>query len=428
MNMKIYYAFLSGGCLTSDRPSSFLPPPPPAEEPPKAPAAFPDSVVQSLQATAVGVASATLDAQTALTEENPLPPVGLQQAKQMIIDALEDFDPRLGQAARDVFNDSRRLNIQVMPEGETGIMMRVRPADLTKEDAMSIDKHPDIERLRKNFPIDHNPEKFAIIDFQYDGTMTSVIYLAHELGHAIADDYQQRHGGYSKNPQHMEETQAYLVQSIFTAHLQENTNPAIAAAARRHFTDEMAGHVYAYPLAKMAEEALEAVKTGAPVHSAASFQKAFGQNWDSIAIAPPGRKEEDKTLTERVFDALEAVNTAQQEGRAPDEKSMETLQKAIDRLHDRPTNQLVAVGIAASLQGQKQETKSKVSEMVLGLYGPKSISDVLDEAGVKGPESMQRFMQATIETATTPLLKSAAQPAMQMQAKQQTNAPARTSP
>ena len=57
----------------------------------------------------------------------------------------------------------------------------------------------------------------AIIDFAYHGTPQSVIYLAHELGHAIADDIQNKYGRSFKDFSVDElERQAYFVQNMFT--------------------------------------------------------------------------------------------------------------------------------------------------------------------------------------------------------------------
>lgn len=298
-----------------------------------------------------------------------------------------------------------------MPEGEKGVMMRVRAAGLEEKDAMSIEGHKDIKRLRENFPFDHNKDNdFSVIDFEYDRSIHSVIYLAHELGHAIADDYQlaSRHT-YRDNPKHMAETQAYLVQSIVTAALQTHPDPEIAAAAQHHFTDELAGQIYAYPLAQIAESAMESLAKGESPRPAVLFQAGLGEQWQEVA--------EKDYHGKKLFNALEAAGTALQNGSAPEKDVMDVLQGAVDRLHDRPTNQLVAVGIAGFLQGQDQETKSKVSEMVLGIYGPKTISDVLDAAGIKGEDGMARFMKATIATATEPLAKRADRPAPHLQSK-----------
>ena len=75
-----------------------------------------------------------------------------------------------------------------------------------------------------------NAKAVAMIDYEFDGTINSVIYLAHELGHAIADDSVRENLRTDlSNPSHLKEIQAYLVQTLVTNHL--NHESGIKAAA-----------------------------------------------------------------------------------------------------------------------------------------------------------------------------------------------------
>ena len=83
---------------------------------------------------------------------------------------------------------------------------------------------PDFENeYAPHFTSQINPEKFSIIDFEYIGTMNSAIYLAHETGHAIADDIQREKGLSFRDFTVDElEEQAYFVQSIFEQYMEDN--------------------------------------------------------------------------------------------------------------------------------------------------------------------------------------------------------------
>jgi len=104
-------------------------------------------------------------------------------------------------------------------------MMQCRPAGVSLADIQEMDP----EMVIPNFAVKYGyGDKFqtqenlgkdakAIIDFAYRGTPESVTYLAHELGHAIADDLQQQSGLNFRDFSAPElEAQAYLVQRIFS--------------------------------------------------------------------------------------------------------------------------------------------------------------------------------------------------------------------
>ena len=309
------------------------------------------------------------------------PAIGYDKAKKLIEEALEKFDPALAAAAREVLNDPARMNVREVPAGE-GIMMRVRAGGLRPEDAMDFKKHPAHDALKKVFPIDHNANARAVVDFQYDGTMKSVIYLAHELGHAVADDMQIKAGHtYRDNPQHMQEMQAYIVQSIVNLGLRDNPDPAIAKAAQQHLNHEISKQVAAYPLAQAAMETLDNLKEGRPTDAPALLEAMLGKNWKAAIDSDPSN--------EAVFKAMQAGG--------PD--AAEKLESAVTRLNDRPTSQLLGLSIAERLQTQDAATKTAVTRAALGREGPKSMTHVLEIADIRG---LENFTQSAVTRLSTP--------------------------
>lgn len=162
--------------------------------------------------------------------DNPEEYIPLQNAKNIIINALDQFDPELASRATDVLFNKERLNIAEVPEAKTNMMM-CRPAGITMKDVKAADLYiPDFaEKFGPHFTRQDNPTDHAIIDFEYDGSPHAIVYLSHELGHAIADDIQRENGRSFKDfsMDEMEE-QAYFVQHIVSRYIKDNINtPAI---------------------------------------------------------------------------------------------------------------------------------------------------------------------------------------------------------
>lgn len=149
--------------------------------------------------------------------------ISLDDAKTSIIEALNRFHPSLGTRAAEILYQDDRLIIDEQAEPRTG-MMQCRPAGITlahyEENNMVI---PDFEKkYGPHFKTQENPGTFesgtrAVIDFEYTGTPESVLYLAHELGHAIADDIQNENGRSFRDFSSDEaEQQAYFIQNIYS--------------------------------------------------------------------------------------------------------------------------------------------------------------------------------------------------------------------
>lgn len=205
----------------------------------------------------------------------------LEESKVLIVEAMTAFDPQLGQKAVELlktaqysggdaglqaeaefralaYDDSyphdggdnpylaeahklnvpegARWDITPVPAGQCRLM-RCLPAE-------SPQQAYDMGEAGK-FYDPANPHKQAVIEYQFDGTIDAVVYMAHEMGHAIADDYQREAGhSYLDNPEHMKETQAYLTQHILYDYLRHHPDKTIAQAADQHFTATMTGSLH----------------------------------------------------------------------------------------------------------------------------------------------------------------------------------------
>lgn len=144
--------------------------------------------------------------------------IPLEQAKLDIVDALTQFHPSLGAHAQSILSNVERLNLVEVPEG-MAVMMQCRASGVTPQDIEQSEYYIEdyADRFGPHFTEQHNAKSFSIIDYEYDGSANSVVYLAHELGHAIADDLQIQRGLSSRDFSSAEaEEQAYFVQSIYS--------------------------------------------------------------------------------------------------------------------------------------------------------------------------------------------------------------------
>ena len=145
--------------------------------------------------------------------------IPLNDAKNLIIAALHQYHPELADRAADILEREGHTIID-NPERVTG-MMQCRP---TGAEIITDEKHPMYisneyfnARFGPNFTERGNTREHAVIDYEYLGTPNSVIYLAHEIGHAIADDIQREKGLTHKDfTSDQQEEQAYFVQSIMS--------------------------------------------------------------------------------------------------------------------------------------------------------------------------------------------------------------------
>jgi hypothetical protein len=287
----------------------------------------------------------------------------LEESKQLIIKAFSDFDPELGRRARVIFDDPARWNLQEVPAGECR-MMRSRPAGSQGD--------------QYNPP---NPLPHSVIDYEFDGTIDGLIYLAHEVGHSIADDYAREAGGsYQNTPGHLNEFQAYLPQQIIYDSLMLSSDPETAEAAKRQYLATMATSLYNLPLslnAKMAETAL--LQEQAPSH--ATMQEWFGDDWNRHP---------------RTDDIIKTIGATRE-----DTGSGSLLEQQIQSMHERPLGVLVSAGLYNHLKTQDPATRSRTLETLFRPFdenGSRGISEILATSGIEHSSQMKALAHSALKS------------------------------
>lgn len=294
----------------------------------------------------------------------------LNQSKDLVIKAFSDFDPELGRRAKVIFDDPARWNLQEVAPG-TARMMRSRPAESPGDEY--------------NPP---NPLSHSVIDYDFDGTIDAVVYLAHEVGHSIADDYAREAGGSFRNtPGHLNEFQAYLPQQILYGSLMQNPDPEIAEAGRRQYLATIATSLYNLPLgleAKKTEIALREGKT--PSHN--TVKDWFGDDWN------------------RHTRADEIIKTLQATGADTGPKGI--LGEQIRSMHERPLGVLVSAALYEHLKTEDLTTRRRTLETLFQPFdqnGSKGISEVLSTSGIEHASQMGQIMDRTLKSASSLLTR-----------------------
>jgi hypothetical protein len=167
---------------------------------------FPDDVMDGLLAATHG-RNVPAFARTELSTGRAIPP---EESKKLIIKALGNFYPPLGEKAgaffaagfdasvehphieKQITQSSSRWQIAFVPRGKTRTQNTV-PADSPA-----------------------NPNPRSVIQYDYDNSINSTVYIGHELGHGIADELIRGKDNkkFGDNPLNLDELQAYVSQSI----------------------------------------------------------------------------------------------------------------------------------------------------------------------------------------------------------------------
>ena len=291
---------------------------------------FPDAVVAPFVAEAqrIGPLQSSSPADTGRC-------FSLEESKALIIEAMNEFDPKLGIKAAEIlsaasFNNTAKSRSEDNPyladeyklpdmKDARWNLMEVAPGQSQLMRCLPAQSEPkDYGDGMGHDPANENP--YAVIEYQFDGTIDGVIHMAHEMGHMIADDRQREAGyTYKDNPEHLKETQAYFTQSILYNHLMRHEDVEIAAAARGHY--------------------------------AATMQQSIHE------LSDP------------------------------------------ERLHDRPMSLLSAAALVEHLQGQDLYVRQRAGEMLQGAAGPKNISEVLAAAGIERNGDMKKLAVSVIGNA-----------------------------
>lgn len=211
---------------------------------------FPDSIVDAFMK-----AHTPLPAIPAANQQLSFTPA---QSRQMIVAALSNFHPELGQKAEEIFAAGFDTAIQDNFIEEFDFENSVDiTADTSRWRIRQIEKVEPVgfqlmrcvpAKAQRSELLPNNPHDHAVIQMEFDGSLNSMVYLAHELGHAIADDYQREKGNsYKSNPKHLTETHACLVQNILYAYLQDHEDPEIRAASYQHFRQTMSENLSELP-------------------------------------------------------------------------------------------------------------------------------------------------------------------------------------
>lgn len=172
-------------------------------------------------------------------EPSPLhiPP---QHAQNFILRAFmsfgdDDLECRIGDIMRN------RTNLRECLPGQEHRVEQCRPAGLTIEDVKQADMY--MEDFAEKYGPDvrqDNPGDRAEIDLDYDGTIHALVYWAHEIGHALADDIGQEAGfTYKDTPLNTDEIQGYYGQIILYDGAKNQDFPRISEAVEQHFQETL---------------------------------------------------------------------------------------------------------------------------------------------------------------------------------------------
>jgi len=299
---------------------------------------FPDAIVAPFVAQTIRHQNESLP-KTDFAE----PCFTLEQSKALIIDAFTEFSPALGAKATEIFQTAKfnerpaqdfrdpsytldieegsRWNLRQVPEGGKGTLMRSLPAKSAQSEFNPA-----------------NPNNHAVIEFEFDGSMSSLVYMAHEVGHAAADDNIVKPEGYTygdnKDPSHMEETQAYLPQHVMYDYLFRHPDKDVAGAAREHFASTMK------------------------------------ENLDIVLAA------------KHAMDSNDAARDA-----------------LVERMHGRPMSILSAFAIFNHVKDKDGAQRTWALDNLHGKYGAKDIGQVFAAVGIEHEDEMHRLAKSTVERA-----------------------------
>ncbi|MEZ0226168.1 MAG: GNAT family N-acetyltransferase [Alphaproteobacteria bacterium] len=355
---------------------------------------FPDAVVDQV----VGAARKAL--------ENP-PPSGnpdaakptftLDDSKKLILAAMKDYNPDLGRKAQEIFDagydaaaertktpgfsvdwkkdlavtdNPERWRIRNVPDGETAVVMRSIAAGTPQG------RDP------------ANPNRHAVIDFEFDKSMNSVVYMAHELGHAVADDWLQQGGKFkaTANPAHMAETQAYFTQNILYDYIRKHPElnekyPGITDAAESHFQKTLKANLDLVPVSLTAREAREALADGREM-SMAELEKWPKTGWETSADA------------KKVAENIAVIKAGGDEAKV--KAAQASLDAMTERLQSRPMGFLTAIALYNEVKERQPAERLKAAETILSKNGPQDAAQVLTAVGVH-KENIGGFAKAGIQ-------------------------------
>lgn len=294
------------------------------------------------------------------------PLISEDQGKEMTIAALAAVSPARGAHAGSILN-SDRFNSETVEPGQFPRIMQVRAAHLHEAGDLAI---PDELRSEK-FNSDINMGPQAIIDFQHDQTVMSVIMMGHEAGHAMADDIQNIAGRtHADNPTQMGEVQAYTVQHLVSDQLVQSDDPTVADTARQLVEADYRRNLVELNVGQLARQAIQGLQAGKEPNAVAMFSERFGDDWQNIRDHSPAAGQ--------LFNAIDEPNSAVLEGLS-------------QRVHSRATQFFVGRQIANQLSEGNGPAQRQLYDAVMGAGDGQSLPHVLAAAGASDQASLDGF-------------------------------------
>lgn len=233
-----------------------------------------------------------------------------------------------------------------------------------------------------------DPKTPAFSEFGSDGTVSDMVYAAHELGHLVATDYCLELQQF--NPRrHMVELQSFLVQhALYDWAMHNDAVPQLRRAAAQHYVAEVTRSIYHCTLSLIALEAHnldDSGKTEAAVKTlcAQSLLKTLGPRWEDFHNA-----------------AWLASNGANQ---------MVHVQNMAWCIHSHSGAALIGAGLYARYRAAKGDQRRKIADALYATGSKNTVMDVLDAAGVKTQEELDRFMSESLWAVAEPLQQLHAQ-------------------
>lgn len=332
-----------------------------------------------------------------------------EDSRALVIAAMEDYSPELGRKAREIFDagydqavaDARaRTTPRTFDEWTKQQIPRSNPAVRWRLEQVA----PGHTQIQCSNPADSeiNPNKYSVIDYQFDGTIDSVVFTAHELGHCIGDDYlrqttKMNQGNtvnctHKDNPVHMQETQAYFTQSILYGYMQKHSTeledkfPGITKAAQDHLKAQANVYLQRFPIAIDARRALQSSKNGELANTAVT-ERWIGHSWRT--------RSEGRELA----DGVEIINSATP-GTRLYERGTKLLNAEVESLHSRPMGLFTALGVYNQVKDLPKDDprRQAVADAILDKNGPSTIDDVLEAAEVERSD-LREFAHSAVTTA-----------------------------
>lgn len=167
-----------------------------------------------------------------------------QYARNFIVRAFESFEDN-DLIDRIVNIIDHRSNLHTALPDQEYYIQQCRPADLTIDDVKNAGMY--IDDFSEKYGPDarqDNPADRAEVDLDYDGTVNTLVYWTHEIGHALADDIGREAGFTHRDiPVNTAETQAYYAQIILYDVTRNNGFGRISDAIEEHFQETLGQYI-----------------------------------------------------------------------------------------------------------------------------------------------------------------------------------------